>query len=495
MREISYNHFGNSTSLVLKLNPDDRIDGLSMGMMTNNEIQGLLSVRTRYINSEVNLYYDVSSLVPMTSAYHILCQDKYLMQFLLNFCRLIKECEAYLLDRDKLLLAPDYFYVQLTSAETYAVFLPLENAGENGTPFSFVKELVSKISAMTPHDSVIMPILYRIVIAEEAFSVDSLEKQLVELQTSGKMRRDTRASDGAAQPAEEFPKNDRAADTENRAPAYTEQPQNSAGNTVPKQTDDEKGNDNGLMKFFGGLTGSSGRNAAKEPTQKEKNSKGLSFGGFGSKKKPQQDDSFTFAVPDMNGGEVPQAQKETPAPEAEEKKQPSVPNPFAKAADSAPVQKQSSPVMNNPVQQNAVQKKSVPQSAQNGSGGGYTYSLDGMDSGASLATSLMDDSDDGEKKLALIRRANGQHTVISHNNFHIGHGKGMVDLYVDSQTRFIGTDHAYIMIQGNAYFIIDNNSRNHTWVNGIKIASLDPCPIHAGDVLRLADEYFDVVDS
>ena len=84
---------------------------------------------------------------------------------------------------------------------------------------------------------------------------------------------------------------------------------------------------------------------------------------------------------------------------------------------------------------------------------------------------------------------------LRHNNFHIGHGKGVVDLYVDSQTRFIGTDHAYIMIQGNEYFIIDNNSRNHTWVNGVKIAPLDPCPIHSGDILRLADEYFDVVDS
>ena len=89
MREISYNSLGTSTSLVLKLDQNDSIDSLAIGMMTNNEIQGFLPVRTRYINNEIYLYYDVSSLTPMSSAYHVLCQDKYLMHFLLSFCRLV----------------------------------------------------------------------------------------------------------------------------------------------------------------------------------------------------------------------------------------------------------------------------------------------------------------------------------------------------------------------------------------------------------------------
>lgn len=519
MREISYNSLGTSTSLVLKLDQNDSIDSLAIGMMTNNEIQGFLPVRTRYINNEIYLYYDVSSLTPMSSAYHVLCQDKYLMHFLLSFCRLVKECDAYLLDSNKFLLSPEYFYMQMSTADAYAVYLPVADVGETATPYMFIRELVSKIGTAAPVDSVIMPLLYRMVIAENNFSVDGLEKQLTELQTSGKMRQDTQASalinqSGATtQTPNGFantsvgsvsaPVNQgwnvsnqqvqtTATPVSNPIPGPAESVQTPIVQPQTEQTSDTKAEENGLKKLFGSLSGSMTKNTVKEAPQKEKNAKGLGLGGFGAKKKTQQDDPFGFAVPDMNGGELPQEQIPAPETEPVEKKQPFISNPFAKQAE--PVQAQPSKVQaqNNPI----VQSTPANQPAQSGTAGGYTYHLDGMDSGAPLATTLMaGDGENDVRKLALVRRANGQHTVISHNNFHIGRGQNMVDLYVDSKTMYIGADHAYIMMQGSEYFIIDNNSRNHTWINGEKIESSRPYPIHAGDILRLADEYFDVVEA
>jgi len=522
MREITYNSLGTSTSLVLKLDQNDSIDSLAIGMMTNNEIQGFLPVRTRYINSEIYLYYDVSSLTPLSSAYHVLCQDKYLMHFLLSFCRLVKECDAYLLDTNKFLLSPEYFYMQMSTADAYAVYLPVADVGETATPYMFIRELVSKIGTAVPADSVIMPVLYRMVIAENTFSVDALEKQLTDLQTTGKMRQDTHGSapihPSAAntQPQNGFansPVGSASVSVNQGWSGNNQQMQTPAVQTpnpvnpmqtpaepiqtpmVQPQTEQTSGiktEDNGFKKLFGSLSGSMTKNAGKEAPQKEKNAKGLGLGGFGAKKKTQQDDSFDFAVPDMNGAEIPQEPVSKPEPEPVGKKQPLISNPFAKPAEPVQAQPSKAQVQNDPI----VQPTPAKQPAQNGAGGGYTYHLDGMDSGASLATTLMaSDTDDGERKLALVRRANGQHTVITHNNFHIGRGQNMVDLYVDSKTMYIGADHAYIMMQGSEYFIIDNNSRNHTWINGEKIESSRPYPIHAGDMLRLADEYFEVVEA
>ena len=67
MYDFSYNNQGSAVSLVLKLGYCEGIDNLSMGMMMNNKIPGFLSVSRRYIDNDVYLYYDVSSLAPMSS--------------------------------------------------------------------------------------------------------------------------------------------------------------------------------------------------------------------------------------------------------------------------------------------------------------------------------------------------------------------------------------------------------------------------------------------
>lgn len=498
MYDFSYNNQGSAVSLVLKLGRDDQIDNLSMGMMMNNNIPGFLSVSRRYIDNDVYLYYDVSSLAPLTSAYYALCQDKYLIHFLLSFCRTVKECGEYLLDSKKLCLIADYVFVHRATGEFRAVFIPVETVEEGVTPYEFVREIVAKIGENTMNDSVVMPVLYRLVIAESMFSVDNLERQLTDLQTSGKLRADTRANTSA----------DRVQDvgTSVKEESFYEQKQPSAYTPTPKpvvspepepipvpetETSSDAKEEGGLMKILGGLMGSSKGTA--EPAKKEKNASGLSLGGLMSKKKAEPaDNAFSFDNPFAGpSADAPVNEKpveEVPAPK-KERGGISMINPFGGSSanhNQKTVEKQQKPAEKTPA-------ASGYDSAS--TGGGYTLSLDGGDSGAPLATSLMMDDAGEERRIALVRRANGQRTVVTHNNFHIGRGQNLVDLYVDSKTMYIGTDHAYIMLQGSEYFVVDNNSRNHTWLNGKQLECSRPYAIHPGDILRLADEYFDVTDA
>ena len=40
---------------------------------------------------------------------------------------------------------------------------------------------------------------------------------------------------------------------------------------------------------------------------------------------------------------------------------------------------------------------------------------------------------------------------------------------------------------------MDNNSMNHTWLNGELLVSNQPYAVKAGDVIKMADEEFDLL--
>lgn len=496
MYDFSYNNQGSAVSLVLKLGYGEDVDSLSMGMMMNNKIPGFLPVSRRYIDNDMYLYYDVSSLAPMPSAYHILCQDKYLIHFLLGFCHTVKECGEYLLDSKNLCLLADYVYIQRATGEFRAVYLPVDNTVDNITPYEFVRDLVSKIGEQTYNESVVMPVLYRLVIAESMFSVENLERQLTELQTSGKLRVDTRAnmtahiSADSRQTKETHVQKDTFIEGKNSfvtpIPPQSENIQDSLPvrhEEIPENNKEE----NGFMKMLGGLMGSA--KSSSDSAKKEKSSSGLNFGGLMSKKKTETaSNGLGFDNP---FSETANSSDEMPVQETTVQKNESslsFANPFGKNSEKqneVPAEKQ---------EKHVGKKQEIP-SGNSAVGGGYTLSLDGMDSGASLATSLMIEDAGSKSQIALVRRANGQRTIVAHNNFHIGRGQNLVDLYIDTKTSYIGSDHAYIVIQGREYFVVDNNSKNHTWLNGNQLECSRPYAIHPGDILRFADEYFDVTEA
>ncbi len=90
----------------------------------------------------------------------------------------------------------------------------------------------------------------------------------------------------------------------------------------------------------------------------------------------------------------------------------------------------------------------------------------------------------------LIRKRTNQKIDISKDIFRIGKEQSYVDYFVNDNTA-ISRSHADIVKRGNEYFIIDNNSLNHTYVNGEQIQSQVPTPLKDFDTVTLADEFFE----
>ncbi len=89
----------------------------------------------------------------------------------------------------------------------------------------------------------------------------------------------------------------------------------------------------------------------------------------------------------------------------------------------------------------------------------------------------------------LIRLDTMQEIPISNVIFRIGQNLGDIDYAVADNTS-VSRHHADIMRKGNEFFILDNNSTNHTFVNEKQAMPGEYVPIKGGDIIRLSDVSF-----
>lgn len=454
MRQTTFKNLAGSTYMELRLSAQDRVDGLAMGMMNNNRIPGLLPVSSIQVDQERYLRYEVSGLTPLTQCYGTLSGERRLLDFVRTLCRCAQECEDYLMDADNLLLEPGSVFLRSSTGEFFAPYLPLEEK-QASMAAPFLREVLRQLSSAMPADSHVAAVLSRALLAE-SISLSELDTQLANLQLAGATQADRSqtarpapASAPAAAPnppapasVQPVPASVQPAPAPAAAPAPAVQPETPAGSTF-------------LRKLLGG-----GKNdRKKEKIQPKKAAKIPEFG---------------FAVPGAENSPAPTAPGQpaaAPVPPA-----PSVqPQPApAPAVLPAPSPAPASPVQTGPAQQGHTVVLVDPQEK-------------------TTPTAPMPGTTSGEVQLYLVRRSTGERALIDHTNFHIGRDADVADFWINTPTVYMGTDHAYIQIVGGEYFISDNNSRNHTWLNGQKMESSRPYPLHSGDVVRMADETFDVV--
>lgn len=90
---------------------------------------------------------------------------------------------------------------------------------------------------------------------------------------------------------------------------------------------------------------------------------------------------------------------------------------------------------------------------------------------------------------SLLRMKTGEKIILNKPVFRLGKEKSYVDYFVSDNVA-VSRSHADIVTRGNRYFIIDLNSKNHTYINEQMTAIQCEVEIRDGDKLKLADEEF-----
>ena len=89
----------------------------------------------------------------------------------------------------------------------------------------------------------------------------------------------------------------------------------------------------------------------------------------------------------------------------------------------------------------------------------------------------------------LVRERNQEIIFLQKDVFRIGRKREVVDYCIEGNPT-IGRCHAVIVKKGEAFYIVDAGSKNHTYVNGMMIESNVEVPLENQAVIKLSDEGF-----
>lgn len=90
----------------------------------------------------------------------------------------------------------------------------------------------------------------------------------------------------------------------------------------------------------------------------------------------------------------------------------------------------------------------------------------------------------------MLRLNNYEKVFINKPSFRIGKERSYVDYFVVNNTA-VSRIHADIITENGKYYIIDNNSTNHTFINGKVIPENQKVQLSDGDAVMLANEPFE----
>lgn len=108
---------------------------------------------------------------------------------------------------------------------------------------------------------------------------------------------------------------------------------------------------------------------------------------------------------------------------------------------------------------------------------------------AAGATTVLSQSQLMQAAAVLVRKKNAERVVINISEFWIGKDPMKVNYCIFDNTA-ISRMHAKIVCRNNRFFIIDNNSTNHVYINGIMIEPNREVELFNEANIRLSDEDF-----
>lgn len=517
MYSFTYENNGSNTYLVYQVRPNEEMDTMTLGMLTNNSIAGLAPAIFTQMDSEKFIKYNVSAKVSAKQFFEGQVNKKRLIGVFKGIVNAIISAEDYMIDVNSIILDFDYIFSDVSSCETVLICLPVNRQGENGNLLHFFKTIMFSTQFDQTENCDYVAKIINYLNSASLFSVTEFKKVLDKISSSATASKNIGQSnvDSSAQvnkpiaattpqaeqrqqfavpqtSANQMPAVQRTQQGYSSAsvggtakpPVKASSQKNNMPTSEPEISDDEKISFMYLMQHYN-----------KENAAKYKAQKAAKKGNTVKPQKPVKQPQGTFTVPGASknvGIAVPgfQPSHGYEAP----KQQPS--QSFAVPGQKAPDIKQQPQTQTSKAQSQSVftsTQTSNPSYTQailpkgQAANFGETTVLGG---GIGATTILGASSQKVQITPHLIRTKNNEKINLDKPIFRIGKEKSYVDYFVSDNTA-VSRSHANIIARDNHYFIVDTNSTNHTYVNGGMIQSNIETPLPHGAKIRLANEDFE----
>ena len=539
MKEFKYENQGASSFLVYQLKEEDVLDNISLNMLTSNKAKGLASTNYMQMDTQRFIRYTITGKITANQFFARPVTKQSFMGIFKGITEAMVSAEEYMLDPACILLELNQIYTDVSTGETECICLPVENEKEQKDQREFLKSVMFQAQFENPEEGSYVTRILNYLNSIPVFSSLDFLNLLTEMEREGKKDRTPLApaakeslQQGVAEignavanssvagmaasffeqsslsPAgalkqenvveevipdipvpDDIPKEERISlfyllqhYNNNRAKEYmAQQKQLKARKEALKKIElAKKGGKKKSAASFN-LPGGKAKTASAAPKAKKPSSGGFSFqvpGKESGKDKPGEDLSGIKSLPNapINSQGNFTGNPKVSAPVGSGMNIPKS-NPSAAKGTLQPAKP--SPLFSN--QQEAV-----------GNGGrnfGDTTVLHSGFRGEETSVLNYTKAPDTPKQPYLLRIKNGERIPITGNIFRLGKEEKFVD-YVIHDNEAISRSHANIISRNGQYFLQDNNSTNHSFLNGQQCVSNVELPLQDKASIRLGNEEF-----
>lgn len=427
--EFLYEVFGTNTFLTYTAKSGE-MDEFSRKMLENNEIEGILPISFIQENLTVKIRYNVTSYETLESYIRRPLPLPKILKLLKSVSSSALELERHMLYPGGIILEPEHMFTEIGTGYTRLVYLPLER-DKNADVFMFLRSLLGRIQYENPESAVSILKITNDINGGRITGLGQLLDAIKDAETDRVKL--PPAAGRAAEPKPPVLESPKAREEPATAPTVPEEP-------LPVKN----------RKPFAFA------NAEKK-----------------QKKKIRQPSVPGFAVPGLE-----------PAPPDLDKSGPSVKEPAGKKGFWGSRKKEKKSEEAVPA---AVSIPARPEAAKPDLDFGETVIVRPDDE---MTVVSGEGWDSGRGTAYILRRANGQKMYLEKEITKIGRESAYVDFYIGDNLE-IGRSHAEFICKGQNYYIKDNHSKNHTYVNNRKLIGDEQAVLNTGDIIGLANEIFE----
>ena len=539
MKEFKYENQGASSFLVYQLKEEDVLDNISLNMLTSNKAKGLASTNYMQMDTQRFIRYTITGKITANQFFARPVTKQSFMGIFKGITEAMVSAEEYMLDPACILLDLNQIYTDVSTGETECICLPVENEKEQKDQREFLKSVMFQAQFENPEEGSYVTRILNYLNSIPVFSSLDFLNLLTEMEREGKKDRTPlapAAKESLQQGVAEFGNAVANSSVGGMAASFFEQSSLSPAGALKQENvveevipdipvPDDIPKEERISLFY--LLQHYNNNRAKEYMAQQKQLKArkealkkIELAKKGGKKKS----AASFNLPGgkaKTASAAPKAKKpasggfsfQVPGKESGKDK-PGEDLSGIKSLPNAPVNSQGNftgnPKVSAPVGSGMNIPKSNPSAAKGtlqpakpsplfsnqqeavGNGGrnfGDTTVLHSGFRGEETSVLNYTKAPDTPKQPYLLRIKNGERIPITGNIFRLGKEEKFVD-YVIHDNEAISRSHANIISRNGQYFLQDNNSTNHSFLNGQQCVSNVELPLQDKASIRLGNEEF-----
>ena len=478
---------GTGTLLVYRMEEEQRLDSLTMGMMRNNKIEGVLPLTYSQMDSDRFLKYNVSSKISLEQYFNGIVNKKRLLGVMKSIASAVINAREYMIEPSFLVFEKKYIFVEVSTAAAQMVCLPIERENEEAVNLEhFFKELVLGVQFDVSENCDYVARLLGYFNSNTMFSVEDFLTMLRKLE-----REETKDIE------EQKPLEHKSA--EKKAP----EPDFSQPEAVVNEEEERKAAkpDVGVSKAPENkmhqvhVPGGTSEAVLQVPPMsvpiqpgKEKESsqpkKGIGFSLFGKKgdkskaankqKAEKTGKAGGISLPGRSTGTIPGFGE------------PASSIPFSHGNPGAAQEKQDGAKDFGGI---GISYTAPSYEKQKASFGGTVV----LNAGGKSAGTVVLNGQNAPAQQPIpyvLRVKSGQKVYLSGDVMKIGSDPAYTDFPVPDN-RAVSRSHADIRRKGESFVLVDNNSTNHTFIGGRMAAPNEEVPLTDGMKFQLANEEFE----